>query len=424
MNISITLIKKLSSTEIQLPASKSLSNRALILHQYLHQPQPITNLSKAEDTIVLQKALASQQDTIDIGHAGTAMRFLTAFFTAQQGKNVVLKGSERMHQRPIKILVDALKQLGAAVNYLENDGFPPLQIKGKQLSGGTIYLDGSVSSQYSSALMLIAPLLSDDLTIVFKNKIISYPYIEMTLKLLNFYGILHEKISNNEIKLIRGKISLSQPLKIESDWSAASYWYSMAALSDQTEFRLKGLHKNSWQGDAEVANLYKAFGVKTIYNRDGITIQKNKGINFNTLVRKTIDFTFFPDLAQTYAVTAAALNVSVRLTGLSSLRIKETDRIAALENELTKIGANVEVVDNDLIIHKREKTDWQKNVTIATYNDHRMAMAFAPMVLLIDNLTIADVKVVEKSYPNFWEDLQKAGIAIKKKEIKLPINFF
>lgn len=414
MNITLALANPLSGGEIQLPASKSISNRVLLLHQYLQNPLPIINLSKAEDTKVLQKALAASHDVVDVGHAGTAMRFLTALYAAQQGKKVLLKGSERMHQRPIKILVDALKQLGASVNYLEEEGYPPLQITGKQLSGGIIYMDGSVSSQYSSALMLITPLLSGDLTIVFKNKIISYPYIEMTLKLLTTYGINYRKISPNEIKCYQGKVAFHQPFIVENDWSAASYWYSLAALSQQAEFYLKGLYKNSWQGDAVVANLYEVFGVKTTYLDDGVLIQKTKEVATSHLPHHTIDFTFFPDLAQTYAVTAVALNISTRLTGLSSLRIKETDRIAALKNELTKIGARVEVEDDDLIIHKRASTDWQKAVTIATYNDHRMAMAFAPMVLLMDNLSIAGTKVVEKSYPHFWKDIEKIGITIKE----------
>ena len=408
MSICLQHPSAILSSSITLPSSKSISNRVLMIHQILQQQFTISGLSTAADTQILKQILEQNTHTVDVGHAGTTMRFLTAYFAATEGKNVVVSGSERMHQRPIKILVEALKSLGADIQYLNNEGFPPLQVKGKKLNGSPINLDGSVSSQYISALLLIAPLLKTELTITFTTPIVSKSYILMTINIMHYFGVEVTWLSENQLVVKQGDY-VAKDFSVEADWSAASYWYSMVALSKKATLILKGLNKTSLQGDHAVVALYTELGVSTRYIDGGIELSKsNSPIIWKV---KTVDFTLFPDLAQTYAVTCAALNLPVRITGLSTLRIKETDRIAALQKELNALGFNVTVEHDDLIIHPQKEISIQQH-SIATYNDHRMAMAFAPLALITDQLTIESQEVVEKSYPHFWEDLKQVGFVI------------
>lgn len=409
MSICLQHPSAILSSSITLPTSKSISNRVLIIHQILNQQFAINGLSTAADTQILKQVLEQNSNSIEVGHAGTTMRFLTAYFAATEGKNVVLSGSERMHQRPIKILVEALKTLGADIQYLNNEGFPPLQIKGKKLNGGAINLDGSVSSQYISALLLITPLLKTELTITFTIPPVSKPYILMTISVMCYFGVEVTWLSENQLVIKQGNY-VAKDFSVEADWSAASYWYSMVALSKKATLILKGLNKTSLQGDNAVVALYAELGVSTRYVDGGVELTKsNSPITWKI---KTVDFTLCPDLAQTYAVTCAALNLHVRITGISTLRIKETDRIVALQNELTTLGYQVTIEDNDLIIHSQKEMNIKQH-PIATYNDHRMAMAFAPLALITDKLIIKNQEVVEKSYPHFWEDLKHVGFVVK-----------
>lgn len=378
---------------ISLPSSKSISNRALIMRAISGKTITIENLSTAKDTQILAELLANSNRTIfDVGHAGTAMRFLTAYLATKEGE-FVLTGSNRMQQRPIKILVDALRNLGAEISYLKNEGYPPLKIKGKSLLGGEISIDGSVSSQYISALMMIAPSMKNGLKINFEGSITSKPYMDMTAEMMKVFG---------------------EGFIVEADWSAASYWYSMVALAKDAEITLLGLKKDSLQGDAVVAKIYEKFGVKTEYLENGIRLTKIAPAIIHHLPL-LVDFTNCPDLAQTVAVTCVALSCAAKLTGLSTLRIKETDRIAALQNELSKLGYTVEVEGNDVVVLCRDgksqnSYNWNK-ISIDTYDDHRMAMAFAPLALLYP-ITIENPDVVIKSYPNFWEDLRGVGFSV------------
>ena len=394
MNLSLSHTTKVVRGEITLPSSKSISNRALIIKALSGLSFEIENLSMANDTQILQQLLADKnRTTFDVGHAGTAMRFLTAYLAIQQGE-FILTGSERMQQRPIKILVDALTTLGADITYLKNEGFPPLKIIGKTLSGGEITIDGSISSQYISALMMIAPYIKNGLKINFEGQVASKPYLDMTAEMVKDF---------------------KAGFVVEPDWSSASYWYSMVALAKDAEITLLGLKKKSLQGDSVVAEIFEKFGVKTEYLPSGIRLTKlpNFGLPASNF---QLNFSNCPDLAQTVAVASAALNIPVKLTGLSTLRIKETDRIAALQIELTKLGFKVEVDGDDLIINshsgKIQQLNHWSSISIRTYNDHRMAMAFAPLSLL-SPITIENPDVVVKSYPNFWQDLKNVGFEMK-----------
>lgn len=395
MNLSLSHTTKVVRGEITLPSSKSISNRALIIKALSGLPFEIENLSTANDTQILQQLLADKnRTTFDVGHAGTAMRFLTAYLAIQQGE-FILTGSERMQQRPITILVDALTTLGADITYLKNEGFPPLKIIGKTLSGGEITIDGSISSQYISALMMIAPYIKNGLKINFEGQVASKPYLDMTAEMVKDF---------------------KAGFVVEPDWSSASYWYSMVALAKDAEITLLGLKKKSLQGDSVVAKIYENFGVKTEYFNKGIRLTKNPNFRLRTSDFQ-LNFTNCPDLAQTVAVTCAALNCAAKLTGLSTLRIKETDRIAALQNELSKLGCAVVVDGDDLIIGFLSPNSYHHcesmNLAIKTYDDHRMAMAFAPLALL-HPITIENPNVVIKSYPNFWEDMKIVGFEMER----------
>ncbi len=404
-------IKGIDNTNILkaifISGSKSESNRMLIL-QKLFREITIHNLSDSDDTHHLQAALSSQDAEINVGHAGTAMRFLTAFFAIQQKRTTILSGSERMHQRPIKVLVEALRALGAEISYLGNEGFPPLKITGKQLTKDQVKINGNISSQYISALLLIAASLPNGLRVELVGEITSIPYINMTLSLLNQIGIT-TSFEGQIIQVNPFEEANKHTIEVESDWSSASYFYSIAALSSVgSEIRLSSYKKESLQGDAILAKIYKSFGVETVYETNSIVLRKTKEHNKEHL---TIDLNKAPDIAQTIAVTCYGLGVSCELLGLHTLKIKETDRLEALHSELTKLGANISVTPTSLYLNS--SSEIVADVSVETYNDHRMAMAFAPLGMKIP-LEILDADVVTKSYRNFWKDLQKIGFQLNK----------
>lgn len=414
----------LRSTVLAISGSKSETNRLILLNALYPEIQ-ILNCSNSDDSEVMLKALdlVTSNDIhvplhVDIHHAGTAMRFLTAFFAIQEGREVVLTGSSRMKERPIKILVEALKQLGAEIEYLEQEGFPPLKIKGKSLIQDKISLPANVSSQYISALLLIAPKLKNGLALNLEGEITSVPYIKMTLALLNELGVKTSFVGNTITVGHAERVGLLQfaplesvfQLTVESDWSSASYWYSLVALSEVgTTITLSSYKKNSLQGDVVLANIYQDFGVETFFNNDNtntITISKVKNCQLSTV---NYQLRNSPDIAQTIAVTCFGLGIACDLFGLHTLKIKETDRLEALKIELTKLGAKIAVTEDSL--HLESSNSINENVSIKTYQDHRMAMAFAPLALKVP-IVIQDAEVVSKSYPMFWEDLQKTGIKI------------
>jgi len=397
----------LSGSILSISGSKSESNRLLIL-KALYPNITILNLSKSDDTNVLLNALSSKSTTVDIHHAGTAMRFLTAFFAISKSKNMILTGSSRMQNRPIKILVDSLNSIGADIKYLNKIGFPPIQIKGKELKRDKITLDSNVSSQYISALLLISSSLKNGLEINLKGQITSKPYIMMTLFLMKQLGILYS-YKKNIIK-INGfnDFTVKKIIKVESDWSSASYFYSFVALSPiNTEIILKSFNITSLQGDSILSMIYKDFGVETVFNDNSITIKKTN-ISKQSV---TFDLISSPDLAQTIAVTCLGLGINCSLNGLNTLLIKETNRLLALKNEIKKLGTDVEITNDSLSFNNPNKIN--NNITIQTYEDHRMAMAFAPLSVLTD-IIISQADVVSKSYPDFWNDLSKIGITINK----------
>ena len=391
---------------VKLPASKSICNRALILNALSYSPYEIRNLSDCDDTEVMVKALNSNDRDFDIKAAGTAMRFLTAFLSKVVGEWTIT-GTERMKNRPIKILVDALNAMGARVEYMEKDGYPPLRIFGSALQGGEISLAGGVSSQYISALLMIAPLMENGLTLHLEGGVISKPYINLTLQLMEQYGVKAEW--NGQTIKVRPQDYHPIPFTVESDLSSASYWYSMMALSKNAEIELLGLFKNSLQGDAAGAKLFAQLGVGTTYTDRGVVLKHNgnrtKKLNYN--------FVNEPDLAQTFVVTCVLLNIPFRFTGLQSLKIKETDLIEAIKTELRKLGYLLTDSNNSILEWNGERCEPQAHPVIATYEDHRMAMAFAPAALVLpEGIEIADPQVVSKSYPHYWRDLRTAGFII------------
>ena len=391
---------------VQLPASKSISNRALILNALSYSPYDIQNLSDCDDTEVMVKALNSDSRDFDIKAAGTAMRFLTAFLSKIVGEWTIT-GTERMKNRPIKLLVDGLNSLGARIEYIEKEGYPPLRIFGSALQGGEISLAGGVSSQYISALLMIAPLMEKGLTLHLEGNIISRPYINLTLQLMEQFGV--KAIWNGQtIKILPQEY---KPIRftVESDWSAASYWYSIMALSKNAEIELLGLFKNSLQGDAAGAKLFAQLGVGTTFTDRGVVLKYNG----NAVKKLIYNFVNEPDLAQTFVVTCVLLNIPFRFTGLQSLKIKETDRIEALKTELRKLGYLLTDSNDSILEWNGERCEPEADPIIATYEDHRMAMAFAPAALVLPKgLKVADPEVVTKSYPAYWEDLRKAGFAL------------
>ena len=397
-----------TQSSIKVTGSKSETNRLLLL-QALYPNISLENISKSDDSDSMQMALLSKNEVIDIHHAGTAMRFLTAFFAIQENKEIVLTGSSRMKERPIKILVEALQQLGAEITYEENEGFPPIRIKGQKLSKSKVTLKADVSSQYISALLLIAPKLENGLELTLEGEITSIPYIKMTLALLKEIGV-ETSFENNIIKVKPQFTIHNSQLTIESDWSSASYFYSIIALSEiGTQITLSSYKENSLQGDSALSEIYKDFGVETKFNDNKtITISKVKTHNLQPIIYNLKDC---PDIAQTIAVTCFGLGIACHLTGLHTLKIKETDRLEALKNELSKLGVIVFVTNDTLTIQQSNNPIIQSS--IKTYQDHRMAMAFAPLALKT-SITIEEADVVSKSFPTFWEDLKSIGFKMDK----------
>ena len=407
MQIKVTAPAKIHTT-IQLPSSKSISNRALIINALgngTHHPE---NLSDCDDTRVMIRALNDDKETIDIMAAGTAMRFLTAYLSVTPGARIIT-GTERMQQRPIQVLVNALRELGADIEYVANDGFPPLRITGRELRKDTISLPGNVSSQYISALLMIAPVLTNGLTIRLTGDIISRPYINLTLQLMNDFGVRAEWTDDHRLK-VEPQAYHSTPFYVESDWSAASYWYQIVALSKEAEVTLPGLFKDSYQGDSQVAGIFRSLGVETIYKDKAVILKKNG----KSVERLDYDFINQPDLAQTFVVTCALLNIPFRFSGLQSLKIKETDRMAALITEMRKLGYILHETDGSVLSWEGERCTTEEHPAIDTYEDHRMAMAFAPTCLALPEILINNPQVVSKSYPRYWEDLRQAGFIIKE----------
>ncbi len=415
MNLKIQNSKfKIQNTTITITGSKSETNRLLLL-QALYPNISIENASNSDDSEVmvdaLQKLKIINQKSliIDVHHAGTAMRFLTAFFAIQEGAEVILTGSSRMQERPIQILVDALNQLGAEITYIEKEGFSPIKIVGKKLIQSKVSLPANVSSQFVSALLLIAPKLENGLELTLEGAITSRPYIQMTLDLLGEIGV-ETSLVNNSIKIHpKPFIESSKSIHVESDWSSASYFYSIVALSEiGTEITLCNFKKNSLQGDSVLVEIYKNFGVETVFNSDN-SIKISKNSNFKP---DTINFNLIssPDIAQTIAVTCFGLGIECKLTGLHTLKIKETDRLEALKNELTLLGVSVQITEDSISIQGFPNIELN-NAIIKTYQDHRMAMAFAPLAIKMP-LTIANADVVSKSYPAFWSDLKILGFQV------------
>jgi len=385
--------------DIVITGSKSESSRLLIL-QYFYKKLELINLSNSDDTLTLQNALKINNDIVNIGHAGTAMRFLTALFSSIKGIDITLTGSNRMQNRPIKVLVDALTLLGADITYLNNEGFPPLKIKGNELVKDYVSIIGNVSSQYISALLLIAPSLKKGLKIELLGKITSIPYIKMTLSLLESIGVEY-KWNDNIISIRPLHLVNKSELIVESDWSSASYYYSLVALSKNGKVKLSSFKENSLQGDSALAEIFTNFGVKTTFIDNSIVLEKTS--DFNQKKHLVFNLTNTPDIAQTIAVTCLGLGVSCGLFGLHTLKIKETDRLKALKIELQKFDARVRITDDSLHLKSSELiVKNKKSPFINTYDDHRMAMAFAPLSLKYD-FTIKDADVVSKSYPEFWE---------------------
>lgn len=413
MQITLTPPKGVCTT-ITLPSSKSISNRVLVINALSGSEFSPQNVSDCDDTRVMVRALAEKDAPVaDIMAAGTAMRFLTAYFATVDGCVKTMTGTERMRQRPIKVLVDALGQLGARIGYAENEGFPPLTIKGGGLDGERVTLQGNVSSQYISALLMIGPVLGNGLTLHLEGDIISRPYINLTLQLMRDFGAKADWTGDDEIR-VEPRPYTPIPFTVESDWSAASYWYEVVALSADTDVRvvLPHLYAHSYQGDSAVARLFEQLGVRTEYDEPSACISLCKS-GLPVVERMEYDFIDQPDLAQTFVVTCAMLGVPFRFTGLQSLKIKETDRMAALICELKKLGYVIREEEGRILEWEGERCQPQADVAIDTYEDHRMAMAFAPASMVLGALRINNPQVVSKSYPGFWSDLEKAGFTIQ-----------
>ncbi len=409
MKLHLQHIQDISNQELQITGSKSEANRLLIL-QALYPSITIENLSNSDDSEVMQKALKSSEELIDIHHAGTAMRFLTSYFATRPGRKTILTGSERMQQRPIEILVKALNDLGASIGYQKNQGVPPLLIEGKKITTKEVTLKANVSSQYISSLMLVAPTLENGLVIKLEGKVTSVPYIKMTLSLLSEVGA--EGTFENNVITIKPLASIDEKvLVVESDWSSASYFYSLVALSKGAKITLGSYKKNSYQGDSSLAEIYSHLGVKTTYGDNTITLKKvshpEKGTD---AFGKALDLANSPDIAQTIAVTCFGLGLSCHMIGLHTLKIKETDRLEALKIEIEKLGGEVTITDVDLKL--AASSNIKSGIAIDTYQDHRMAMAFAPLALRTD-LIINEAEVVSKSYPDFWNDMETVGFSVK-----------
>jgi 3-phosphoshikimate 1-carboxyvinyltransferase len=408
MNYLIKAPEKLHE-EILLPASKSISNRILILNSLCRRPEKIKNISVCDDTGVMIRALRDDSRIIDVGAAGTAMRFLTALMAVKSGSRTIT-GTERMKNRPVKLLVDALRLLGAGIDYVEKEGFPPLKIEGRTLPGGAVSLDGGVSSQYISALLMIAPLMTNGMRLHLTGNIISRPYINLTIQLMRMFGVSVSE-EGQTFTVPPRQYTAAENFAVEPDWSAASYWYAIIALCENEDARisLPGLLPASLQGDAAIAALFDKLGVKTTYTSSGVTLTKKE----RDTALLTFDFVSMPDMAQTAVVTCAMLGIPFRFGGLQSLRIKETDRLEALRVELGKFGYPVTLYDGNTLEWNGKKGESAPSPVVTTYEDHRMAMAFAPVAMCRpEGVRISNPEVVSKSYPRYWEDLKKAGFTV------------
>ena len=398
--LKIDKVNRVVKGSIKITGSKSESNRLLVLQQFYPNLR-IENLSNSDDSKLMLQALTSNSKEINIGHAGTAMRFLTSYFSVKENSEIVLTGSHRMKNRPIEILVDALTTLGANIKFIEKEGFPPLKILGNKLTNNFIEIDGNVSSQYISSLLLIAPTLKNGLRLKFKGNITSVPYIKMTLQLLSEIGIKYTWIDDQIFVEPKTEID-GQTITVESDWSSASYYYSLCALSPNSEIEISSFKKESLQGDAILTDIYKNLGVVTTFKNSSLILKNNGEINKDYF--KNLDLKNAPDIAQTISVSCFGLGIECFLTGLHTLKIKETDRLVALKNELEKLGGHVEITNQTL--HLKKSLKIKRDISIKTYDDHRMAMAFAPLALRVP-ISIEDPNVVSKSYPTFWDDFKK-----------------
>lgn len=408
MDITLRVKSDKIKGNLAITGSKSESNRLLLL-KALYPELQIGNLSNSDDSIAMENGLKIHRGEVDVHHAGTAMRFLTAFFASQAGREVVLTGSKRMTERPVQILVGALRQLGAEISYAQNEGYPPIKIKGKNLRKNKVTLAANVSSQYISALLLIAPKLPNGLELHLEGTITSVPYIKMTLGLLGELGI-QTSFEGNLIKVCPQNSLLKNQIEVESDWSSASYFFSILSLSETgSSVTLTSYKQESLQGDSMLKTIYKDFGIDTFFENQKLTLIKSAEPKMKLF---SCDLSNAPDIAQTIAVSCFGLGVACHLTGLHTLKIKETDRLEALKAELTKLGAAVSITSDSLRL--QPSTHFNQNVCIDTYNDHRMAMAFAPLALKIP-LSINDAEVVSKSYPGFWADLESLGFEVCQK---------
>lgn len=396
----------IDNSQLNITGSKSETNRLLLL-KALFPNITLANTSNSDDSEVMQKALIGNDEIVDIHHAGTAMRFLTAYFAVSEGREVVMTGSSRMQERPIKILVETLAQLGVEISYEKEAGYPPIRIKGKKVTESKVTLAANVSSQYISALLLIASKLENGLELTLEGEITSVPYIKMTLALLNDLDI-KTSFEGNIIKVYPKESVESKEMVVESDWSSASYFFSLVALADVAKITLSSYKENSLQGDSELVSLYEKMGVKTLFQNNKMTLEKVAGFNYQDV---NFELNNTPDIAQTIVVTCLGLGIGCHLTGLHTLKIKETDRLEALRIELTKLGANISVTNDSLTLERSGNIN--HDIHIATYNDHRMAMAFAPLAIKVP-IIIDDAEVVSKSYPDFWNDLKALNFQVSE----------
>ncbi|WP_269686581.1 3-phosphoshikimate 1-carboxyvinyltransferase [Flavobacterium lacustre] len=406
MNLLLQTSQSDLQAQIAVTGSKSETNRLLLL-QALFPNITLANTSNSDDSEVMQKALKGNDEIVDIHHAGTAMRFLTAYFAVNEGREVVLTGSPRMKERPIKVLVETLQQLGAQISYENEEGYPPIRIKGQKITNNKVSIPANVSSQYISALLLVAPKLENGIELTLVGEITSIPYIKMTLALLNDLQI-QTSFEGNVIKVYPKPEVAPKVMTVESDWSSASYFFSLVALSDTAKIALSSYKGTSLQGDSALVEIYAEIGVETHFEENKMTLTKIKNFNFEDV---KFDLNNTPDIAQTIVVTCLGLGIGCHLTGLHTLKIKETDRLEALRIEMTKLGANIKVTNDSLTLAASNHIN--SNVSIATYNDHRMAMAFAPLALKVP-IIIDNAEVVSKSYPDFWEDLKTLGFKISE----------
>lgn len=393
---------------VKLPASKSLSNRMLIINELAGRSIKLSNLSDCDDTFVMRRALECRGAITDVMAAGTSMRFLTAFF-ATTPSDTVMTGTDRMKHRPIHVLVDALRSLGADISYEGVEGFPPLHVVGRKLKGGIVELPGNVSSQYVSALLMVAPMLEDGLEIRLVGEVVSRPYINITLSLMRRFGICVSEPDPNTLMVAAGKYGGGDYV-VENDWSGASYWYEMLSLAEKGRVTLEGLFEDSLQGDSCVRELFEPLGVKTMFDgNDAVLLKTNECVEYYER-----DLTSCPDLAQTMVATCCAKGVPFRFGGLQSLRIKETDRLLALRTELAKLGYDIKESHGSVLSWDGGRTNPMLDPAVDTYEDHRMAMCMAPCaVVATEGLVVNDAQVVSKSYPQYWDNLKKAGVKIE-----------